>query len=96
VTTTEQTGVPFQKDVPHHRMQLMQIIYALSTNITTGLEHKVNFLAHAKRLGWVPANVRTRKQALPILVKLAKDSYPRWKPGVNTQRALNKCKTRKS
>lgn len=92
----EAQGVPFKPEVPAHRAQLMQLIYALSTNIATGLQHRVNFFAHAKRLGWIPESTRTKKQALPILVKLAKDSYPNWRPGGNTQRALNLCKTKKA
>jgi hypothetical protein len=58
-----------------HRAQMLQILIAISREVlngSSGPRFRQNFLAHAKKLGWLPSNARTRKQALPLLVDQAK------------------------
>lgn len=58
-----------------HRAQMLQILIAMSREVLNGpdgMRFRQNFLAHAKKLGWLPSKARTRKQALPLLVKQAR------------------------
>lgn len=65
----------FNPQDPRHRMQMIQLIHALALEINTGLKTKVNFFAHAKKLGWIPEGMRTKKQALNELVEQAKKGF---------------------
>lgn len=60
---------------PHslqHRMQMLQLIHALSLEIKTGMRHsKINFFAHAKALGWIPQGTRTKRAGLALLCNQA-------------------------
>jgi len=74
-----------------HRAQMLQIIYALSTELKSELRHKINFFAHAKKLGWLPKSIRIKKQALPFLVAEATEGFG-YKPGTTVKQALAICK----
>jgi hypothetical protein len=61
-----------------HRAQMFQILIALAREILngpSGMKFKQNFFQHAKRLGWIPENIRTKRVGLEYLVNLAVQGF---------------------
>jgi len=57
---------------------MFQILIALAREVANGpngMRFKVNFFAHAKKLGWIPKTCRTKKQGLVYLVDLAMQGF---------------------
>lgn len=67
----------FDSKNPGHRHKMLGTLIALSMEIETGrkFSNKGDFLPHLKQIEWLPKSVRTKKDALKLLVDLSVQGF---------------------
>lgn len=66
----------FNPAILGHRFKMLQLIHGFAIEVNGGrVSNKGSLLKHAKEIGWIPQNIRTKQVALQRLIHLAEQGF---------------------
>lgn len=67
----------FNPQIQGHRFKMLQLIHGLALEINTGMKisSRGSLLKHAKEIGWISENIRTKQIALQRLIHQAEQGF---------------------